>query len=503
MQNHTEIKASTPRLANGYSYITKNEMFNKMTEIAKDNSILRVIVNNERMVSFVCENNQCEAIINGVFNTFTGKYQIIRLNLNHKCSMNTEVVAKCIFNYLSNVGGYRTKMNNNMTIGELTNRLMGLNYSVGYFETYSFVQYRKNNESPGSLLNTTEIFGNVDFLVKNCLKEFDREFRAANPSFTSALGDDFYYFNNNEFSKYLRPVREIKPFLFSQYALILGIAFCPNDEPIIASVLLMQKKEMDSEKVKEKALNKFIQIEKSQKVLFLTEFDPVEIEALEKSQVEYLIKSHSLINFLDETDLDEIDPLDYFLLLNYPNIKDICADSRKLINLDPKHFLRFKSRENTFFLNNTRCSDFEFLCDEMALLDFFDFLNLLIWHIKEDHLERESEYSDQILSDNVLEIVHNNQLQNAIGDCDGFECTKYKETGIPCVHFFNSKAAQNENVENAPVDLPLYRTDPHLYASKYYHRNQLKNVSNIETIIKMGPAMYRNLKYKIKMIGKK
>ncbi|KAL6121196.1 hypothetical protein NUSPORA_01921 [Nucleospora cyclopteri] len=516
-RNNNNFPTTPTNCTDPYVYQSKNEMYSKMTEIAKENSILRVIVNNDNLVSFVCENTQCEAIINGVYNCYTHKYQIIRLNLCHKCSHSTEVVTKSIFNYIFK--------RSHLSVCDLTKRLMAMNYPVGFLETFAFLQHIKskgNLTSPS--LSELEPLLTSDFLFKNCVKEYERIFKLGNPHFFTTSGDNFFYFNNGDFLKTLRPVREIVVFNTSSGFLITGVMFCPNEEPIISSVLAFKGLS------REKAIEKFISSEKdalqadcspaAENCIFMVGFDPLLIQKMHGSNLDFFIKTRSLVMFLDSTDVDRLSPIDYFTIINYRT--KLCVNSQNLIDISPKHFLRYKSPKNLFFLNNSRIVDFDFITDDLLHMDFFDLLNLLQWHMKHDLLEREAEYSDILLSDSANEIVAQNQLRARQLSNDnsyqftaeitregGCSCSKYREFKIPCVHFFigqNEAQEQHRNKENLklkdPAKINLKKTismDPLLYASKYYQRYQLKNIRNIELMIKMGPAMYRNLRYKIKI----
>ena len=489
-----------------FTFNSKQEMVNKMTEIAKEHSILKVLTCDEYLTSFVCENNQCEAIINGVKNNSTNKYQITRICTNHKCSLNRETISKCIYSFIG------SRMN--LSIRELVCRLMSINYSVGYFEVYAFYTFIENNaikNSGNSNTNGTfmlsDIFTDIDFIMKNCIKEYEKEFKIVNPSFTVTTGETYFYSRNPDYVK-LRPVTEIKIYDLTYYTLVLGVMFCPNDEPIITSFLLNHKVPGNDREHSKNALRFFIDCDRSDNMIYLTDFKVEVINELQNAKVDFFIKSRSLATFLEVSDRDEpeiIDACDYFLMLNY-NVKTFCADPTKLINLQSKHFLRYHSNRKLWSLNNTKVTDFEFINEDMSQMDYFDFLNLLIWHISEDLESRQFDYDDILLSEGALELINMNNSENSIeGDEIQCSCDKYKEFELPCKHFnvekhskTNMLRREQETVENGMRN----KIDPCFYASKYYHRHQLKNVKRIAPLIEMGPGMYRNLKVKIKMISK-
>lgn len=514
------------------SFNTKQDLLQKMAELAKENSILKIISNNDQIISFVCENNQCEAIINGVYNSNCGKYFISRCNTNHKCSLNSEVVYKCILNYIN--------INHTMSISELTTKLMEMNYAVGYFEAYAFHTFNYYFNSNLTNINVSDIFGNVEFLIKNCIKTFEKEFNKKNTSnlICTRTEDNYFYMTNKSFNIF-RPVREIKVYDMPFFTLILGISFDANDDAVIASIYIEHKKNSQT-KNKHESISNFIKNERKfltttlfddfQKsdngsITYLVEYDASVIESLMKLNVNFFIKSRSIVNFIDtQTEFNsEIDILDIFLYLNYDtkreDIKYFLNETFKGINLNIKNYIRYNNENNLYFLNNKAQTEFDFINEDMCQMDMFDFLNLLLWHMKEDLECRQGEYDENVLSENAMEIIQYNasmNIQNRILDesestkenvnndnseinrIKTCECSKYTEFGVPCVHMLNDFSINTGNEQEK-----LEVSDICLYSNKYYHKHQIKNVQGADSLIPMGPGMYRKLRFKIKEMTKK
>lgn len=480
-----------------YTFNTKQEMYTKMLEMATENGICRVIVNMDKLVCVACENNHCEAIINGVYNNATGKYQIVRANLYHKCTSNLEMTTKCIYNYISK----RTTL----STSNLMCRLSGMNYTIGFFEVYAFILFAQNNQL--TTFTVSDIFSNIDFLIKTCISKYATEFERINPEFYVSKGEQWIYFDNVKCLQVLRPVREIKTYVFQHYILIIGVMFCPNDEPLISSVYLEINNSTST--LKNDALGRFIQEESkatsSIPFVYLTEFNCDVIKILDLFQKDFFIKTRSLIQILPKIDRKQLEPIDYFLMLNYP-VDDRQIELENLLNLPSDRFLRYCCKYNLWFLNNTKSVEFDFICDETCQLDYFDFHITLSCYIKWDIKSRMPEYDESILADTPLELLIENQINahlskntsNHTVDSSGCTCSKYKEFGIPCKHFFEANASdfQSENIANTTnISFPR---DPVLFASKYFQKYQLNNIPIITPLVQMNPFLFKNLKNKTK-----
>lgn len=480
-----------------YTFNTKQEMYAKILEMATENGICRVIVNMDKLVGVACENNHCEAIINGVYNNATGNYQIVRANLYHKCSNNVEMTTKCIYNYVSR----RTSL----STFSLMCRLAGMNYTIGFFEVHAFVLFAQSNQL--ATFTLSDIFSNIDFLIKTCIKKYSSEFERLNPDFYVSKGEQWIYFDNVQCLQVLRPVREIKQYVFQHYILILGVMFCPNDEPLISSVYLEVNTSTSTSK---NALVRFLQEETKATsaipFVYLIEFDRDVIKILDLFQKDFFIKTRSLALILSKMDRIQPDPVDHFLMLNYP-INDRQMELENLINLPPNRFLRYCCKYNLWFLNNARPVEFDFICDEMCQLDYFDFHITLSCYIKWDIKSRIPEYDESIMAEAPLEVMLGNQSKAYLSkntskhvvDSSGCTCLKYREFGIPCEHFFETKTSsyQPENIVNTSATISFPK-DPVLFSSKYFQRYQLNNIPVITPLVQMNPFLFKNLKNKTK-----
>lgn len=328
---------------------------------------------------------------------------------------------------------------------------------MGYFEAYTLVRGFYNGGCSENMGNARVKAGDA---FAECLKCYEAEFKKLNPSITTRIGNEEFFYKQGDYSNHLRPIVELKAIQRPEGFLVLGLLYDSNNEPVIQSLLLTETSKVAS-------LRTFLAYNAAN--FYIIELDCEVIDTVRSFGIDFFVKTRDVCTYLDEPDTEEAIAFQRFLNCNYGD--------REYLKLEPRYYLRRYCKTDLYGLNNMPPVSFDFVGPEVLALPFFDCLSSLLCSIANCmDAKRQTVYEtpELLLSDRVAEYLEDAARHIAEGgaafavddwsrSCDleacYCPCGKFQEFLIPCIH-----AIQKMN---------SLGIEPYLYVSSVYSRDKL------------------------------